>query len=411
MSEPRVKKLGIVVDHFAGLAGATDFIISFADSAARAAKGREVVLIVRHDPSLISPRGFARGMRSLLRGSIPSSAPSPDQVIEHLRNAGMPDLPVRTSVRTDIGLVRLCNREAIDVVGPISPPNSPRFPIPFVGYIYDFQHRYLPEFFKPEEAAARDAQFKSILTRSNSVVVNASAVKADAERFFPGAAERVVSLPFSASPKSEWFCADTAKTRHRYEIGERYFMVSNQFWIHKRHEVAIRAFARIARDDNNIQLVLTGATWDYRSSNRLDDIQALIRELGVSSRVHILGLVPKLDQIAIMRGAIALIQPTAFEGGPGGGSVFDATALGVPTVVSDIPVNREIADHVTAYFPLDDVEALVARLDELLHHVWNRQHANELMRDGAHRRLKMGQAIWHAADVALQHFRAQSRSE
>ncbi len=406
---PRARKLGIVVDDFAGLAGATDFIVSFVDGATRAAQGRKIVLILRYEPGPIHPRSIARRLRSLVQSTALKPALHPDQQIAALRDAGIPDLPTFLVKRTERSLAKLCQRQSIDVVGPLTKPPSSGFPISFVSYLLDFQHRYYPDFFRPNELRARDAHFEALLSRSDSVVVNAHAVKADAERFHPGSSERVVALPFSACPKTEWFGTDTADTRRRHGIGERYFMISNQFWIHKRHEIAIRAFAQINQGDRDLELVLTGATSDYRSPQRLNDIVELISALGITSNVHILGLVPKLDQIALLRGAIALIQPTAFEGGPGGGSVFDATALGVPTVVSDIPVNREIAEHVTAYFPLDDVDALVGQLDQLRHRVPQPRPADDLLREGAHRRLRQGQAIWQAADLAVAHSRASGR--
>ena len=40
--------------------------------------------------------------------------------------------------------------------------------------------------------------------------------------------------------------------------------------------------------------------------------------LGLEQRVRVLGLVPKRDQIEIMKKACAVLQPTRFEGGPGG---------------------------------------------------------------------------------------------
>jgi glycosyltransferase involved in cell wall biosynthesis len=43
-----------------------------------------------------------------------------------------------------------------------------------------------------------------------------------------------------------------------------------------------------------------------------------------------------------MRRAVAVIQPTWFEGGPGGGAVYDAVSTGTPAILSDIPVNREV---------------------------------------------------------------------
>lgn len=406
---PRARKLGIVVDDFADLAGATDFIVSFVDGAARAAKGREVVLILRHKPGALSVRGLARRLRSFVIGTVTKPTARPDHKIAVLRDAGLTDLPIVTTDRTERGLARLCRQQGIDVVGPLSPPPSPSFPIPFLSYIYDFQHHHFPKFFTPEQVSARDDLFETILIRSDAVVVNAHAVKADAERFRPGTTGRVLALPFSASAKPEWFRTDMDETRRRYGIGERYFMVSNQFWIHKRHEVAIRAFAQVALCDRELELVLTGSTSDYRAPRRLEDIVRLIETLGIAERVRILGIVPKLDQIALLRGAIAIVQPTAFEGGPGGGSVFDATALGVPTVVSDIPVNREIAEHVTAYFPLDDVDALVVQLDELRRRVPNPRSVAELLQEGANRRLQQGEAIWNAADLALGYRRTKGR--
>ena len=75
---------------------------------------------------------------------------------------------------------------------------------------------------------------------------------------------------------------------------------------------------------------------------------------------------PKLDQIALMKNCIALIQATEFEGTPGGLSVYDAISLGVRTIVSDIPVNREIEEWVTSYFPLNDIDALHHTMSQMM---------------------------------------------
>ena len=66
----------------------------------------------------------------------------------------------------------------------------------------------------------------------------------------------------------------------------------------------------------------------------------------------------------MVRGSIAVIQPTLFEGGPGGGSIYDAVALGVLGLVSDIPVNREIDDANIAYFAPGDSEGLAQLMIE-----------------------------------------------
>lgn len=45
----------------------------------------------------------------------------------------------------------------------------------------------------------------------------------------------------------------------------------------------------------------------------------LAKKLGIESKIKILGHIPKLEQIELIKNCIAVIQPTLFEGGPGGG--------------------------------------------------------------------------------------------
>ena len=393
------KKFGVVVDDFAHLAGATDFIVSFVDGLLLAADGREVVLIYRTPPN---PRSVWTAIR-WLRAKLQSEQSGWTDKIEQLYAAGLARLPMFVIERDERALQRLCERENIDVIGPLCVPPRGKFKIPWVGYLYDFQHKYLPNFFTGKTIRARNKAFFRMLAMANAIVVNAKNVKFDAEFFFPGMTDRVLWLPFSASAKEEWLTTDPASVCQHYGIGNRYFLVSNQFWIHKRHEIAIEAFARVASGNQDVELVLTGATEDRRSPTRIEDVRALIAQLGIISRVHILGLIPKLEQIAIMRSALAVVQPTSFEGGPGGGSVFDAVALGVPTIVSDIPVNREIEEHVSSYFPLDDVGALANVMAGRLRAARNQPDPINLVAAGNQRRILMGKTAWKASDVAFSH--------
>jgi glycosyltransferase involved in cell wall biosynthesis len=150
-------------------------------------------------------------------------------------------------------------------------------------------------------------------------------------------------------------------------VPERYFIVCNQFWIHKDHPTAIRAFAgfRARGGDPGVALVCTGTVQDYRDPRYPGTIRALIWELGLEGRVHLLGHIPKDDQIALLRGAIAVLQPTWFEGGRGGGAVTDAVALGVPALLSDIAVNLEIVHDGCRFFPKGDPVGLAALMLEL----------------------------------------------
>ena len=105
-------------------------------------------------------------------------------------------------------------------------------------------------------------------------------------------------------------------------------------------------------------VAFTAEMEDYRNPNYIKDLMARVQALGISDDCYFLGFIPKLDQIAIMRSAVALIQPTLFEGAPGGLSVSEVIGIGQRVIVSDIPVNREIEQYVAEYFPPTDARAL-----------------------------------------------------
>src|SRR5262249_8695290 len=133
-----------------------------------------------------------------------------------------------------------------------------------------------------------------------------------------------------------------------------YFICSNQFWAHKNHGIIIDAL-KIAREQGRPHFVVfTGITHDFRDPGYFPKLMERAARLGVDCDFKTLGLIPKEHQIALIRQAKAVIQPTLFEGAPGGGAVYDAIAVGQRIILSDIPINREISDYVDDYFdPMD----------------------------------------------------------
>jgi glycosyltransferase involved in cell wall biosynthesis len=210
-------------------------------------------------------------------------------------------------------------------------------------------------------------------------------------------------LPFAPSVPPEWLDKDPSVVRRESGVPENYFIICNQFWVHKDHKTAFIAFAsllsRLHGDD--VALVCTGGLHDYRAPGHIDRLKELLLELKITERVYLLGHIAKSEQIALVRGAVAVIQPTLFEGGPGGGSIYDAVALGVPSIVSDIPVNREVdASNLSYFSPGDDAE--LARL--MLNAMENRKASAsvaELLLQGEKRLAKLGQTLDYAISATL----------
>lgn len=240
-----------------------------------------------------------------------------------------------------------------DLILPLITPPPINFDIPWLGYLYDFQHKYLPEFFTSEQIKYRDDTFFNMLVRAEGLIVNAKAVAEDARKFFPTINKRIFSIPFSPCPLKEWLDLDL-DVRNKYQINRPYFLISNQFWRHKDHVTAFKAYANYVNSGGDRLLVCTGRTEDKRFPNYFHELVNLLRELAISEKVLILGHIPKIDQISLIKHSIAVIQPTLFEGGPGGGASYDAVSLGVPVIASDISVNKEMSCGDITFFKAGD---------------------------------------------------------
>ena len=97
-----------------------------------------------------------------------------------------------------------------------------------------------------------------------------------------------------------------------------------------------------------------------------------------------------------MKESIAVIQPTLFEGGPGGGSIYDAISLGVPAIISDIPVNREIDSELLRFFPVGSFKELSIAMEDFAKYPPQRRKAEDLIKEGRLRTSQLRQTILDA---------------
>ena len=295
-------------------------------------------------------------------------------------------------------LAQVLAEHNVDIVLPVNSDLGRDFPIPWVGYIPDFQHKYLYENFTEHECFARETAFAARLRDTKTLLVNSEAVRQDILKFYPWInKQRVFSLPYSPHPMPEWLASNDS-VRQQYDVGERYYMVCNQFWVHKDHPTAFKAFAIL--DDKDVELVCTGSVSDYRRPNYANEINTLLNELNIQHRVKLLGHISKHDQISLMKESLAVIQPTLFEGGPGGGAVYDAVSLGVPVILSNIRVNQEVSAEQLDFFEAGNPESLHAAMTQRLHRS-DRPSRNELLEKGHKNQLLLGEKLYQIITQTL----------
>jgi len=76
-----------------------------------------------------------------------------------------------------------------------------------------------------------------------------------------------------------------------------------------------------------------------RKPDYIDIVLQNLSTYGLANQVYLLGLIPRIDQIQLMRRSLAVIQPSLFEGWST--VVEDARCLGKKMILSDFPVHIE----------------------------------------------------------------------
>lgn len=266
-------------------------------------------------------------------------------------------LPV--AVRKYLGF--LANPRHFDFMFPVLEPYG--YPFPYAGWIPDFQHVYMQQFFERDEIKQTELKYRAI-AQSPLVVLSSRMALDDFTRLYPDRAPKGRVLNFVSYAEPSYFEGDPVGIQRKYDLPDAFFLVSNQFWKHKNHELVVDAVAALASKGVKPCVVCTGSTEDHRDPGYFDSLTERMREAGVFERFRFLGLIPRSDQMNLMRRCLAVIQPSLFEGWST--VAEDARSLGKPMLLSDFPVHVEQNPPHSRYFPRHDPAALAECMREAL---------------------------------------------
>jgi glycosyltransferase involved in cell wall biosynthesis len=247
------------------------------------------------------------------------------------------------SVRNRIGRLRrwqwarslgaAITRSRCEVVFPLQFAPPIELPVPWVGWIPDLQHLVMPENYKAAERDERDRRFGELLKRARLVVLSSECSRRDAIAFDPSSAERLRVVPFASVPPNTWWMDDPVTAASRLGLPDRFVLFPSQGWPHKGHATLIAALAKVPE----VHLVLTGV--DPKDAARGAWVAELVDRSGLGDRTTMLGFRTRREVFSLLRRAVAVVQPSRFEGWSL--LVEDAIAAGRPIVLSDLPVHRE----------------------------------------------------------------------
>lgn len=189
------------------------------------------------------------------------------------------------------------------------------------------------------------------------------------EHLWNGTNQPITVVPNGVDVCALWRLSDEIREIvGRYGLLEADLILSLPVRITRRKniEMAVRA-VRVLKDQGlRVRFVVSGPTAAHhpeRSRSYLQELKALCAELNAESEVIFLsddlGIIPDDAQIAqLLSLSDCLLFPSASEGF--GLPILEAGALGVPAVLSDIPIFQEVGANDASYFALDDDPSLVA---------------------------------------------------
>lgn len=259
-------------------------------------------------------------------------------------------------------------KNRVNIAYPLS-KNLKLLGIESIAWIPDFQHIHFPELFNQNECVNRNKLYRSYADKNRKLILSSRNSFDDfCDLIGINNFGNVSIVPFvsyiepeilSITPDFENY------TLKKYNILEtQYACIMNQFWQHKNHKVVLNAmklyFEKNPKSD--FKFVFTGKLEDYRCPEYIDELKKLFEEDAICQHSVLLGFIDKDEQIAIMKNAEYVIQPSLFEGW--GTVLEDAKVLDKTVLLSDIPVHREQMNEKCILFDPHNPIALAKLIEE-----------------------------------------------
>ncbi len=227
---------------------------------------------------------------------------------------------------------------------------------PYALVVYDYLQRYHPVL-----SPGADTPFLLAARQADRVFVTTEFTKGDAIDYAGVPRDKVVRLPFVAPAMAAPDLAGGPEPAP-------YVLWTTNRAVHKNHARALEALAiYFGEFGGKLDCVITGVGTDHLFDAATPEGAALeeLRSMGedMPTRIRVLGDVPDARFRRLLAGATFLWHPGLLDNGTF--SVVEAAQLGVPSLSSDYPAMRELAEQFQlplAFFNPREVHDMAAKL-------------------------------------------------
>lgn len=203
----------------------------------------------------------------------------------------------------------------------------------------DFQFVHQPDGSNRAHGAAQLANFREAARHSRRIVLSSADAERDCLKILPEAKGFTHIYRFKSVLPDSVLTPDPTELARKLQLPERFMLVANLLAPTKNHLGLIAALASLRKRGIRIPVVCTGSLFDYRNPGYVNNIMDALFRSGIHAELRFTGPLPRHEQLQLMRAAVAIIQPSRFEGWNTG--VEEARSLGKPLVLSTLSVHQE----------------------------------------------------------------------
>lgn len=225
-----------------------------------------------------------------------------------------------------------------------------------VAWIPDLQHKFYPQFLDKKRIFLRELRIKIILRNVKHLVVSSHDVESHFRKFYHIRKDLKIHVLQFVSIINNFSFEGIEDLYTKYSIPKEYFMVSNQFINHKNHFVILEALVLLKAKGIKVHFVFTGKMEFKQNQEYIKKIRTFIADNGIQDAISFLDVIPRQDQLCLMKHSKAVVQPSLFEGWST--VIEDAISLQVPVIASDLDVNIEQLGDAGTFFKAQDAEQL-----------------------------------------------------
>lgn len=236
--------------------------------------------------------------------------------------------------------------------------------------------------------------FRLAVKRAKKIIVPSKSVKEELQERYNLKPQRIEVVYEGVS---EEFRAIKGKPKvnleilKKYQINKPFIIYTGSLYPHKNVDRLVQA----ARELKIVLAIVCSRSVFWERMRRK------IKKMKAERFVKLLGFVPDKELVALYQEAIAFVQPSLMEGFDL--TVVEAMASGLPVVISDIPVHREIVESAAIYFNPYDFIDIAEKINLVLQssRLGQKLRQKGLLQAQKYSWQKMGQAILRVYEKSI----------